>query len=358
MRKIDKYIIAKYLTTFFYCIGLIVVVTIVFDISEKLDDFLEKHAPLKEIILDYYLNFIPYFVNLFSPLFLFISVIFFTAQMANRTEIIAIMNAGVSFRRLLRPYIIASSILAAISFALGGYVIPHAKENQLAFENKYIKNQYRFSTKNLHRQVKPKEYIYFESYNNIEKMGYLFSYEKFSDKNLLYKLTADKIVWDSIKGNWRLENYLIRHFNGMTESYEKGEFKDTVFNFKASDFGRRPNFIEGMDNIQLRNHIAQEKLRGADDVQFAEVEYNQRFSFPYAMFVLTIIGVSIAFRKVRGGIGLQIVAGILLSFSYILFMKVSTTFATNSNVPAIIAVWIPNMFYTLIALWMVKGAQK
>jgi len=357
LRKLDKYIIGKYLTTFFYCIGLIVLITIVFDISEKLDDFLEKKAPLHAIIFDYYINFIPFFVNLFSPLFLFISVIFFTAQMANRTEIIAILNAGVSFTRLLKPYMIASAVLALLSFVLGSYVIPHAKEKQLAFENKYIKNQYRFSTKNLHRQIKPGEFIYFESYNNIDKEGYHFTYEIFKDKKLAYKLTAQKIKWDSTANQWRLENYLIRNIEPLHEKFKKGNNLDTTFSFVANDFGRRPNFIEGMDSFELKAHINRERQRGADDIHFAEVEYNQRFSFPYAMFVLTIIGVAIAYRKVRGGIGLQIVAGILLSFSYIMFMKVSTTMATNSNVPAQFAVWIPNIIYSVIALIMVKRAQ-
>lgn len=358
MRKIDKYIIVKYLSTFFYCIGLIVVITIVFDISEKLDDFIEKHAPLKAIVFDYYFNFIPYFVNLFSPLFLFISVIFFTAQMANRTEIIAIMNAGVSFKRLLKPYMIASLVLAILSFLLGSYIIPNAKQKQLAFEDKYIKNPYKLSTRNIHRQVKPGEFMYFESYNSAENEGYMFTYEKFSANNLIYKLTAYKLIWDSVTGHWKMEDYSIRHFNGMSETFYQGVEKDTVFPFKEGDFSRRPNFIEGMNNFELRKHINIEKLRGAENVQVAEVEYYQRFSFPYAMFVLTIIGVAIAFRKVRGGIGLQLVAGILLSFSYILFMKVSTTFATNSNMNSLIAVWIPNFSYSLIALWMINRAQK
>lgn len=337
---------------------MIIAVAVVFDISEKLDDFLEREAPLRAIIFDYYLNFIPYFANLFSPLFVFISVIFFTSRMASQTEIVAILNSGVSFNRLLRPYLIAATIIAALSFYFNGWVIPHSAKGKLAFENIYIKNPFLYKNRNIHRQIKPGEYIYFESYDNRVNTGYLFSFEKFSNQKLTYKLLADRLVWDSVKNKWSAENYYIRKINGMNESLERGMRLDTLFGFFPQEFNRRINFVEGMDQNELSKFIAEEKMRGSELIPVYEVEKYKRVSYPFATFILTIIGVSLSSRKVRGGIGLQIGAGVLLSFTYIMFMQITTTFSTNGNMPAIISVWIPNIIYAFIAWYLLKKAPK
>ncbi len=358
IKILDRYIIIKFLTTFFFALGLIILIAIVFDVSEKIDDFLEKKAPLHSIVFDYYLNFIPYFANLFSPLFIFISVIFFTSKMAGQTEIVAILSSGVSFRRLIAPYMVVAALLAGLSFYLNGYVIPHSNKDRLAFENTYIKNPYVLKSRNIHRQIFPGQFIYFESYNTIDKLGFRFSFEKFNETGLVYKLQSDRLVWDTTGNKWRAENYMIREMNGMKETIRKGMRFDTTFSFTPEEFSRRENNIIAMDNFELNAYIADKKMRGAEGLQFDQVEKHRRIAYPFATFVLTLIGVSLSSRKVRGGIGIQIGAGILLSFTYIMFMQVSTTFATNGNVPAIIAVWIPNMVYMVIAAILIRNAPK
>lgn len=358
IKIIDWYIISKFLTTFFFALGLIILIAIVFDVSEKIDDFLEKKAPLESIIFDYYLNFIPYFANLFSPLFIFISVIFFTSKMASQTEIVAILSSGVSFRRLLVPYMVVAAILAALSFYLNGWVIPHSNKTRLAFENTYIKNPYVLKTRNIHRQIFPGQFIYFESYNTIDNIGFRFTYERFNEGHLDYKLSSDRLVWDTTKVGWRAENYMIREIDGMEEFVRKGLHFDTTFSFTPEEFNRREIFIQSMDNKELNAHIAEKQMRGAEGIQFDEVEKYKRSSYPFATFILTLIGVSLSSRKVRGGIGIQIGLGILLSFTYILFMQVSTTFATNGNFPAMLAVWIPNLAYSVIAIYLLRSAPK
>jgi lipopolysaccharide export system permease protein len=341
-----------------FTLGLIIAVAVIFDISEKLDDFLERNAPFHAIVFDYYLNFIPYFANLFSPLFVFISVIYFTSRLASQTEIIAILNSGVSFNRLLRPYMVAATVIAAASFYFNGWVIPHANKTRLAFENIYIKDPFVLRNRNIHRQIKPGEFIYFESYDNKSNTGYLFSLEKFSDQKLKYKMMADKIEWDSVKSKWQIENYMVRRINGMNESLRSGSKLDTTFSFYPKDFRQRINIVEAMDQGELSKFIDDEKMRGSDLIPFYEVEKQKRTSYPFATFVLTIIGVSLSSKKVRGGIGFQIGLGVLLSFTYIMFMQVTTTFATNGNMPAVIAVWIPNISYAFIAWFLLKNAPK
>ena len=358
MKIIDKYIIRKFLGTFFYCISLIIAISIVFDISEKIDDFINKKAPFKAIVFDYYLNFIPYFINLFSPLFIFISVIFFTAKMASQTEIVAILGSGISFRRLLRPYFIAATLLASLSFYLNGWVIPHSNEKRLTFENKYIRNPYIYRGKNVHRQIKPGEFIYIESFNNTENTGYQFSLEKIKDGKLNYKLMSENIHWDSLSGKWRLENYFSRTIDGMHEKLKTGNRLDTILSFKPDEFNQRITNIEAMDYKDLNNFIDTEKMKGAENLEFYLIEKYKRAALPFSTFILTLIGVSLSSKKTRGGIGGQLGIGIMLSFAYILFMQVSYTFATNGNLPALIAVWIPNIFFAILSIFLLKRAPK
>ncbi len=358
IRILDWYITRKFLSTFFFALGLIIMIAIVFDISEKVDDFLEKKAPINAIVFDYYLNFVPYFANLFSPLFIFISVIFFTSKMAAQTEIVAILSSGVSFRRLLVPYMAVAFLLAALSFYLNGWVIPHANKTRLAFENIYIKNPYVLKSRNIHRQLKPGEFIYFESYNTIEQMGFRFSYEKFNERQLTYKFTAERLAWDTTSSSWKAEDFMVREIFDLHESIRKGNVLDTTFGFLPAEFSTRDNNITTMDNNELNRFIEDKKMRGAEGLQFDLVEKYRRTSFPFATFILTLIGFSLSSRKVRGGIGIQIGAGILLSFTYIMFMQVSTTFATNGNFPAVLAVWIPNLVFSVIAVYLYIKAPK
>lgn len=358
MKKIDWYIIRKFLGTFVYAITLIIVIAIIFDISEKIDDFLEKSAPLKEIIFTYYLNFIPYFINLFSPLFTFISVVFFTSKMASDTEIVAMLSNGVSFRRMLLPYFISALVLAILSFWLSNFIIPHSNAKRLAFENTYIHDQFRNRESNIHMQSSPGTFVYFESYNNIDNIGYKFALEKFKDNKMYYKLISDVIRWDEKKKKWIIENYYIRKIDGMHEQLRKGALLDTTFTFGPSEFTRRNKDVETMNYSELNAFIDAEKLKGSDEVPFYMIEKYHRISNPFATFILTLIGVSLASRKVRGGIGLHIGLGLLISFSFILFLQISTTFATSGNLSPIVAVWLPNVVYLFLGLYLLRVAPK
>jgi len=358
MKILDRYIIRKFLGTFFFALGLIILIAIVFDISEKIDDFIEKEAPLKAIVFDYYLNFIPYFGNLFSPLFVFISVIFFTSRMANLTEIVAILSSGVSFKRLLLPYMVGATVITSISLYLNNYVIPHSNSTRIAFETKYIKNPYVYKNRHVHRQIAPGVFIYFDSYNNVDKIGYQFSMEKIENGKMVSKLMSERIIWDSTKTKWKVENYFIRTIDGMKETIKSGYQIDTALAFKPDEFNRRSNYIETMDSYQLKKYIEEETLRGSEEIPLYQVELYRRTSFPFATFILTLIGVSLSSKKVRGGIGMQIGLGILLSFTYIMFMQISQTFATNGNMSPLLAVWIPNIFFSIIALYLAKKAMR
>ncbi|MFN9595224.1 MAG: LptF/LptG family permease [Bacteroidota bacterium] len=355
---LDLYIVKKFLTTFLFAIALIIMIAIVFDISEKIDDFIERKAPFESIVFDYYLKFIPYFANLFSPLFIFISVIFFTSKMAAQTEIVAILSSGISFRRMLMPYMAVAALLACTSYYLNGWVIPDANKKRLAFENTYIKNPYVLKARNIHRQIKPGEFIYFESFNTIEKSGFRFTYEKFENLELKYKFSSNRLVWDSTGNKWRAENWFIRTIQKDQETFSSGTIKDTTFGFLPEEFSTRDNNITTFDNQELDAFIADKRARGAEGIQFDMVERYRRSSFPFATFILTLIGVSLSSKKVRGGIGIQIGAGILLSFTYIMFMQVTTTFATNGNLHAAVAVWIPNIVFGIIAIILYVKAPK
>ncbi|MEO6882836.1 MAG: LptF/LptG family permease [Bacteroidia bacterium] len=358
LKKIDVYILRKFLGTFVYCISLISVIIVIFDISEKIEDFIGKHAPLKAIVFDYYFNFIPFIVNLFSPLFTFIAVIFFTSQMASRTEIVAILGSGVSFKRLLFPYMLAASVIASFSLVLNHFVIPKANRIRIHFEDVYIKNRYHNDNFNIHRQISPGTFMYVERYDNDENRGYKFSLEQISDQQLHYKLLSDFIQWDSIHKKWQIHNYYIRKINSAGEKVTAGIELDTTLNFVPKDFGRQLNKIETMSYHELNSAIKQEKMLGTNNVALYEIEKYKRTAFPFATFILTIIGVSLASRKVRGGIGLHIGLGLLISFSFILFMQVSTTFAASDLISPFIAVWIPNILFGILALLLLRLAPK
>lgn len=338
--------------------ALIILIVVVFDISEKIDDFLAKDAPLRAIVVDYYFNFIPYFVSLFSPLFTFIAVILFTSKMATRTEIVAILSSGVSYNRILVPYMLSATVIAVLSLYLNNFLIPHATKQRIAFEDRYIRNQFHNQDRNIHKQVTPGNYIYLERYSTEENTGYRFSIEKFNNGTLYYKLMADNIKWDSVKSKWSINNYFIRTINGENEFIRKGIKIDTALSFTPKEFGRKDNTVETMDYSELNQYIEAETLKGSDNMEASKISKYGRTAFPFATFILTLIGVSIASRKIRGGIGMHIGLGILISFSYIMMMQVSTTFAASGLFSPVIAVWIPNILFSFLAWYLLKKAQK
>lgn len=355
-RTIDFYITKKFLGTFFYAIALIISIAVVFDISENLDEFISKDIPGNDIIFDYYFSFIPYFANLFSPLFTFIAVIYFTSKMAYNTEIIAILSSGVSFPRLMRPYLASAFILAIFSFALGNYIIPPANKTLNGFRHKYIDNNRVITERNIHRQIQPGVYIYMKSFNT-NNVGYQFTLEKFEGAKLVEKLTASTIRWVPEIEKWRIRNYWIRKIYPNHEEFEKGYQKDTTLNMVPNDYKIIKNEMENFQTPALIKEIDKMKMRGVNTVEW-EIEKHRRVANPFSAFILTIIGAALASRKIKGGLGLHLGLGLLLSFSYILFMQISTVFAISGNTPAIIAVWIPNIIYSFIAFFVYKWAAR
>ena len=358
IKRIDQYIIKKYLGTFFLAITLIISISIIFDVSENIDDFISKNAPLKAIVFAYYLNFIPYYANLFSALFTFIAVIFFTSKMAYNSEIIAILASGVSYKRLMRPYMIASGVIALLSWVLGNFVIPSATEARVNFRNTYINNEFVNVDKNIHRQLEPGLYVYMQSYNNKLDVGYRFSIDKFEGKKLVKKLIAESIKWDREKKKWVIQNYYIRDMRGSKEIVKTGAAMDTSLRMQPSDFGQQNAKEETMSFREINKYIADLKLRGVDNVARYQQESYKRTAGPISTFILSVIGVSLASRRMRGGLGIHLGLGLFLSFSYIMFMQVSTIFAVKVGFNALLAVWLPNMIYAVIAIGLYRWASK
>lgn len=358
IKKIDWYIIKKFLGTFFYSIILLTVIIVVFDVSEKISDFIEKKATLYEIIFDYYLNFIPYFVNTFSSLFTFISVIFFTSKMASKTEIVPILSGGISFYRFLYPYILSGLFITLFSFSLMNYVIPHTNRGLRDFEKKYIHNPFIVRESNLHMQISPNQFVYVENYNNPSKIGYRFSAEQFEDGRLVQRFKSDVIRWDSAINKWVVSNYEIRNFYEDYETIETGNRVDTLMGFYPSDFVLDIEDAKVMTYKELKEFINKEKLKGSQFVQKFEVERYKRITFPLANIILTLIGVSLSSRKVRGGIGIHLGLGIVIAFTYIFLQQVTGVAALYSKAPLWLIMWLPNIIYAVLAVFLLKMAPK
>ncbi len=357
LKRIDTYIIKKFLGTYFFSILLILSISVVFDLTEKLDNFVEHNAPLKEIIFDYYLNFIPYYMNMFSPLFTFIAVIFITSKMASNTEIIAILSSGVSFRRLMVPYLLSALVIACISFTIGGFIIPHGNKIMLGFEDKYVRKIKQDNARNIQMEVEKGVIMYIERYEVTNNTGYRFSLEKFDGKKLVSRLTAETITWDSAY-TWKITNYLRRDFNGMRESITKGISKDTVIKVQPEELFISSAEAPQLSNAQLSSYLKKQRKRGVGNIQGFEDEYYKRYSMPLAAFIMTLIGVSLSSRKVRGGMGLHLGVGLALSSIYILFSTMSTSFSVSGAMSAFNAVWLPNVVFILIGIYLYQTAPK
>ena len=359
VRKLDRYIIVKFLGTYFFAIALIISIAVVFDINENIDKFINNNAPIKAIIFDYYMNFIPYFSNLFSPLFVFIAVIFFTSKMAENSEIIAMMSTGMSFKRLMRPYMISAAIIAALTYGLGAYVIPEGNVTRLDFEDKYRKKKKQDFVRNVQLEVDSGVIAYLGRYDGKNNTAYSFSLDKFIDKKLVSHLTAKRAVYDTDSVHkWELKDYMIREMDGMREKITTGKQLDTIIKMQPQDFLIMKGQQQTMTSPQLKEYIANQKRRGFANIKEFEIEYHQRLAMSFAAFILTAIGLSLSSKKVKGGMGLNLGIGLALSFSYILFQTVSATFTVNGNTPPIVSVWIPNILYTIIAIYLYRKAPK
>lgn len=358
LKKLDIYIIKKFLGTYFFSIVLILSIAVVFDINEKLDKFMNNNAPLEAIVFDYYLNFIPYFANLFSALFVFISVIFFTSNLANNSEIIAMLASGTSFKRIMRPYMISAGIIASLTFFLNAFVIPPSNKAMLEFQKKYTNKKKDIQyARNIQFEVEPGIIAYINRFEAKENIGYRFSLEQFEDKQLKSRLTASTIQYDSANV-WKINNYMIRNFEGMYETIVKGATIDSTIMMDPSDMIISEDLSTEMTSPELRRYISKQKKRGMGNLSTFEIEYARRYARSFSAFILTVIGLSLASRKIKGGMGLHLGIGLGLSFSYILFDTISSTFAVNGGMNIILSVWLPNIVYALIAIGLYKNAPK
>ena len=357
--KIDWYIMKKFIVTFFVALLLIIGIVIIFDISEKIDDFVKNEAPLGEIIFKYYLNFIPYFMNMFSPLFVFITVIFFTSRLAANSEIIAILSGGISFRRLLLPYIVSAVLIGMLSLSLNLWVIPRANVQRIEFEMTYVDQNTQFNRRNVHYQIAPGQFVFVETFSGWNNTAYKFTLENIENNRVVSKLSAESAVWDSTMGGWHLRKYFIRDFTpGLEDRITSGERLDTVIALTVTDFYSNEETVATLPQKQLNELIDTQKMRGDANVMYAEIEKHTRYALPFSAIILTIMGVALSSRKKRGGIGLNIGIGIALAFSYILFLRFSQMFVYTGTLPPWIALWLPNVVYAFIAAFLYRIAPK
>jgi lipopolysaccharide export system permease protein len=378
MKLIDQYILKRFLSTFFFVVLILLAVITVIDLTEKMDKFAKAQLKAGQIAL-YYLDFIPWIGSLITPITIFIATVYVCARMAGHTEIIAILSSGVSFRRLLLPFFIGAFIVATISFILNGWVIPNSNKSRLAFELQYIKNKYHFEQRNVHLQVAPDVYLYMQSYNNSNQTGYNFTLEKFVDNKLIEKLSAKRIEWDSTKQKWRMRDWSIKRVDAVFErannpeavvgspqsrsasapdSLRQGDSKDTTLIIHPKEFENDYRKYDGLTLNELNDYIRTLRSRGSTGVEVYEVEKYTRYSAPLTIFILVFMGTIVSSRKSRGGTGVQIALGFFLSFIFILFFTLFRTFAETGGWPPEISVWIPNLIFGTISLFMYKYVPR
>ncbi|HXH99972.1 MAG TPA: LptF/LptG family permease [Sphingobacteriaceae bacterium] len=358
IKIIDWYIIKKYLGTYVFTLSIFIVIYIIFDVSEHLDNFLRYNAPLDKIVFNFYLGSVPYYINLLSPLINFIAVIFFTAKMAEQTEIVPILSGGVSFSRFLRPYFISACVIFLFSLVLNIFIIPITNKLKIDFENVYIDPNEENSKLYTHMQLDKDTYVYIENFDNNLNVGYKFALEKFSGDTLKEKLIAERITWDSVKTKWSIENYSIRTIAGLKEKMTSGVNKDTTLDMRPVDFETFNNIYQAMNMTELNERIQKEEIRGTGIMVELKLEKYKRFISPFASFILTLMGVSLSSRKVRGGIGLSLGIGILFSFTYILSMRFADMFSLKGGLPPLLAIFIPNIIFAVLSIYLLYKAPK
>ena len=359
MRKIDAYIFKKYIGTFFFAISMLILVVIIFDVSENIDSFLRHNAPLGRVVLDYYVMSIPYYINLFVHLFAFIAVVFFTSKMAARTEIVAILSSGISFWRFLVPYMMAAVFIAIMSLYFGNFLIPKTNEIRRQFKDEYVEKLSQSAGRNVHVQIAKNEFVYVESYNIAKQYGYKFSWERYDGSELKYKAMGDVLYHDTIAPNsWYFDPYAVRYIDGFDEQLLKGRNYDTIINLYPTDLYMTKEDFEEMNYFELRDHIFAMKEKGSEGVKAYEVEMHTRMSAPAAVLILTLIGAALSSRKIRGGIGMHLGIGITIAFAYILFMQVSKSFAISGSLSPFLAAWIPNFIFCMLGIYLLIKAPK
>ncbi len=355
--KLDKYILKNFLGTFVFLLGAFSVIAIVIDFTEKINDFVDRKVPILQI-LNYFKNFIPYILALLFPIFIFVAVIFFTSRLANRSEIIAMLSSGMTFKRFLRPYIIGAAIISFILLFANHFIIPRANKSKLNFEEKYIWEHFYSVDNNFHIRITPDEYIYMQSYNVESKTGFRFSYEKLKDENIIEKISADRCQFDSIKNKWVLTEAVVRNLNGIHETMNKYPSVEKYFAFTPSDLVEKREIKQMMTSPQILTYIEKERQKGSQNLNEYLIEYHRRTAAPFSAFVLSVIGACIASKKVRGGSGIHLAIGLMISAIYILIMQFSTMFSLKGNLHPLIAVWIPNFLFGILAVYIFRKYSK
>ncbi len=359
LKILDRYIIGKFLSTYFLAIAMIIVIVVIFDYAEKLDDFTQFKAPFRAVVMDYYVNVSPFFINQLSGLLTFIAVIFFTSKLAYKTEIVAILSSGTSFRRLMWPYLVGAFIIASISLTLNLWVIPEAQKTRIEFEAQYLaRKRNKTFDRHIYRQVEPGTFLYLRNYNATGKATFL-ALESYEDQSMVASLEAASASLDESTNRWKAPRYVTRSFDSDgKETFTQHRNLDTLINIDRNELGKVNELIKTMPIDELNEFMAQQQLKGSDSIKIIEVERHARYSYPLATFILTIIGVALSSRKVRGGTGLHIGLGIGLCFSYILFTRFFEEFAKSGTMTPALAVWLPNMIYSVVAVVLYSKAQK
>ncbi len=361
MNIIDKYILKKYLSTFVVMLLLFAPIGIIIDVSEKINFMLEHEIPFVDIAI-YYYHFTIYFTNLLFPIFLFLSVIWFTSKLANNTEIIAILSSGISFTRFLRPFLIGATIVSVIVLLMGFYVVPKSSEGFNNFRYTYLRTGgtelMRGDDSDVYRQISDNEFIYVSSFNNISKMAFNFSIEKFKNNKLEYKITADRIKWNPKDSTYTMFNYVKRTVGELNDKIEKAEKKDAIFKFDLEDLTPVVYIAETLNLGELYKFIAKERSRGSSNINVYLVVLYKKYSIPVSAFILTIIAVSVSSMKRRGGMGLSLAVGIALAFAFVFFDKIFGTLAEKSSFSPLLAVWFPNIVFGILAVFLLRNAKR
>lgn len=357
---LDRYILGKFLATYFFAIAMIIVIVVLFDYVEKVDDFTELHAPLKAVIFDYYLNFIPYFINQFSCLFTFIACIFFTSKLAYQTEIVAMLSGGMSFRRLMWPYFLGALIIGALSLVMNLWLIPVTQQNIVDFEANYIKRRQNVQfDRHIYRQIEPGTFAYIRGYQHKSQRAAFFALEEYDKGTMVRSLEAADVKFDPETKRWSAPRYTMREFDSLeVETFTQYRNLDTLINLEVTELGRINELIKTMNIHALNDFIEQQRAKGSDAINMIQVEQHARYAYPLGTFILTLIAVSLSSRKVRGGTGLHIGVGIALCFSYILFYRFFEEFAKSGSLPAGVAIWAPNLIYLIIGVYLYRKAPK
>lgn len=365
MKKLDWYILKKFLTTFFFAIFLFTVIAVAVDISEKTDDFVKSGLSSSEIFTKYYLGFIPYIIALLFPLFVFIAVIFFTSKLAMRSELIAILASGTSFRRMMRPYMLGGIFLALLLLVGVNFIIPRANEIRTSFEARYVNTNSSYNplvdfSRNVYFRIDSFTYAGVHNYDTASKTGGPFFMHRIKDNELVYNLRAQVIKWDTTnkKNKWVLQTVIERNITGLKENVTMAPRREMNFNFKPFDISHDAYAKDKLTTPELHEFVQLEKLRGSEGLNSLQVEEYRRIATPVAVIILTMIGAVIASRKIRGGSGAHIALGIILAATFILMDRFSTIFSTKGNLPPLIAAWIPDLVFTFVAIYVYKKAPK